>query len=234
MAQILRQSSADTGLHSLCPRRSFKVPPSCPRQCHLNCIPQPPHLLKLALEGKKGRTSPMAFLLCFRQLLRPVYQDSKGPPGGSRTHSKKSQLMKTVQTFKGHGDGSNPQTCTLAPHSTYGTYVTLAPKVLIFPIFVQPLDLCNPARTLVLAEELLLHEIRNKPTKVTLFIYSDLLLFTQEEEPGRCHVLRNPLYLRDVRLQEGESAMLMEGRGVRGGGVGLLYRCQAGRSAPID
>lgn len=34
----------------------------------------------------------------------------------------------------------------------------------------QPLDLCNPARTLLLSEELLLHESRNKPTKVRFFL----------------------------------------------------------------
>ncbi|NXP63532.1 RGS3 protein, partial [Chloropsis cyanopogon] len=39
--------------------------------------------------------------------------------------------------------------------------------------------------------------------QVTLFVYSDLLLFTKEDEPGRCNVLRNPLYLRSVKLQEG-------------------------------
>ena len=40
--------------------------------------------------------------------------------------------------------------------------------------------------------------------QVTLFVYSDLLLFTKEGEPGRCNVLRNPLYLQSVKLQEGE------------------------------
>lgn len=40
--------------------------------------------------------------------------------------------------------------------------------------------------------------------QVTLFVYSDLLLFTKEDEPGRCNVLRNPLYLQSVKLQEGE------------------------------
>ncbi|KAM5328401.1 regulator of G-protein signaling 3 isoform 4-T4 [Glossophaga mutica] len=40
---------------------------------------------------------------------------------------------------------------------------------------------------------------------VTLFAYSDLLLFTKEDEPGRCNVLRNPLYLQSVKLQEGSS-----------------------------
>ncbi|XP_062938285.1 regulator of G-protein signaling 3 isoform X3 [Cynocephalus volans] len=114
--------------------------------------------------------------------------------------------MKTVQTMKGHGNYQNcPVMRPHAPHSSYGTYVTLAPKVLVFPIFVQPLDLCNPARTLLLSEELLLYEGRNKAAQVTLFAYSDLLLFTKEDEPGRCNVLRNPLYLQSVKLQEGSS-----------------------------
>lgn len=43
------------------------------------------------------------------------------------------------------------------------------------------------------------------PEQVTLFAYSDLLLFTKEDEPGRCDVLRNPLYLQSVKLQEGKS-----------------------------
>ncbi|XP_032933495.1 regulator of G-protein signaling 3 isoform X3 [Catharus ustulatus] len=143
------------------------------------------------------------------QLLRPVYQEDSttvgnGCKGKSHTGSgRKSRLMKTVQTMKSYG---NYQNCTIVrphiPHS-YGTYVTLAPKVLVFPIFVQPLDLCNPARTLLLSEELLLLESRNRTTQVTLFVYSDLLLFTKEDEPGRCNVLRNPLYLQSVKLQEG-------------------------------
>ncbi|XP_017449086.1 regulator of G-protein signaling 3 isoform X4 [Rattus norvegicus] len=148
------------------------------------------------------------------QLLRPVYQEDAIPeePGTTTKGKsytglgKKSRLMKTVQTMKGH---SNYQDCSALrphiPHSSYGTYVTLAPKVLVFPVFVQPLDLCNPARTLLLSEELLLYEGRNKTSQVTLFAYSDLLLFTKEEEPGRCDVLRNPLYLQSVKLQEGSS-----------------------------
>nr|XP_054502177.1 regulator of G-protein signaling 3 isoform X1 [Agelaius phoeniceus] len=143
------------------------------------------------------------------QLLRPVYQEDSttvgnGSKGKSHTGSgRKSRLMKTVQSMKSYG---NYQNCTIVrphiPHS-YGTYVTLAPKVLVFPIFVQPLDLCNPARTLLLSEELLLLESRNRTTQVTLFVYSDLLLFTKEDEPGCCNVLRNPLYLHSVKLQEG-------------------------------
>ncbi|XP_032721552.1 regulator of G-protein signaling 3 isoform X1 [Lontra canadensis] len=148
------------------------------------------------------------------QLLRPVYQEDaipeeSGSPSKGKSYTglgKKSRLMKTVQTVKGH---ANYQNCPVmrphTPHSSYGTYVTLAPKVLVFPVFVQPLDLCNPARTLLLSEELLLYEGRNKAIEVTLFAYSDLLLFTKEDEPGRCDVLRNPLYLQSVKLQEGSS-----------------------------
>nr|XP_009939411.1 PREDICTED: regulator of G-protein signaling 3 [Opisthocomus hoazin] len=144
------------------------------------------------------------------QLLRPVYQENNAAGGNAckgKSHTgsgRKSRLMKTVQTMKSYG---NYQNCTIVrphiPHSSYGTYVTLAPKVLVFPVFVQPLDLCNPARTLLLSEELLLHESRSRTIQVTLFVYSDLLLFTKEDEPGRCNVLRNPLYLQSVKLQEG-------------------------------
>ncbi|XP_074779734.1 regulator of G-protein signaling 3 isoform X1 [Athene noctua] len=144
------------------------------------------------------------------QLLRPVYQENNTTAGNAskgKLHmgsGRKSRLMKTVQTMKSYG---NYQNYTIVrphvPHSSYGTYVTLAPKVLVFPVFVQPLDLCNPARTLLLSEELLLHESRSRTIQVTLFVYSDLLLFTKEDEPGRCNVLRNPLYLQSVKLQEG-------------------------------
>ncbi|KAB0351496.1 hypothetical protein FD754_016353 [Muntiacus muntjak] len=147
------------------------------------------------------------------QLLRPVYQEDaipeeSGSPSKGKSYTglgKKCRLMKTVQTMKGHGNYQNcPVLRPHTPHSSYGTYVTLAPKVLVFPVFVQPLDLCNPARTLLLSEELLLYEGRNKAAEVTLFAYSDLLLFTKEDEPGRCNVLRNPLYLQSVKLQEGD------------------------------
>uniref|UniRef100_A0A4W2EPX7 Regulator of G-protein signaling 3 n=1 Tax=Bos indicus x Bos taurus TaxID=30522 RepID=A0A4W2EPX7_BOBOX len=148
------------------------------------------------------------------QLLRPVYQEDalpeeSGSPSKGKSYTglgKKCRLMKTVQTMKGRGNYQNcPVMRPHTPHSSYGTYVTLAPKVLVFPVFVQPLDLCNPARTLLLSEELLLYEGRNKAAEVTLFAYSDLLLFTKEDEPGRCNVLRNPLYLQSVKLQEGSS-----------------------------
>ncbi|XP_075435582.1 regulator of G-protein signaling 3 isoform X4 [Ascaphus truei] len=146
------------------------------------------------------------------QVLRPVYQEKDETAGnGSRGKAsaglgRKSTLIKTVQSMNNY---RNYQNCTIVrphiPHSSYGTYVTLAPKVLVFPVSVQPLDLCNPARTLIISEELFLHENRTKTIQVTLFVYSDLLLLTKEDEPGRCNVLRNPLYLQSVRVQEGSS-----------------------------
>ncbi|KAG7318457.1 hypothetical protein KOW79_018212 [Hemibagrus wyckioides] len=101
---------------------------------------------------------------------------------------------------------ANYQNCTLVqshlPHSSYGTYVSLAPKILIFPVFVQPLDLCSPERTLLLSEEMILHDSTNMALKITVFIYTDLMLLTREDEPGRCNVLQSPLYLHQIQLQD--------------------------------
>ncbi|KAK3539073.1 hypothetical protein QTP86_023517, partial [Hemibagrus guttatus] len=101
---------------------------------------------------------------------------------------------------------ANYQNCTLVqshlPHSSYGTYVSLAPKILIFPVFVQPLDLCSPERTLLLSEEMFLHDSTNMALKVTVFIYTDLMLLTREDEPSRCNVLQSPLYLHQIQLQD--------------------------------
>ncbi|XP_070689136.1 regulator of G-protein signaling 3-like [Pempheris klunzingeri] len=106
----------------------------------------------------------------------------------------------------------NYQNCTIVqshlPCSSYGTYVTPAPKTLIFPIFVQPLDLCSPDRTLLMAEEMILHQADLLPSKVTVLIYSDLLLFTREDEVGRCNVLQSPLYLNTLQLREVSSEPL--------------------------
>uniref|UniRef100_A0A7N8WN44 Uncharacterized protein n=1 Tax=Mastacembelus armatus TaxID=205130 RepID=A0A7N8WN44_9TELE len=101
----------------------------------------------------------------------------------------------------------NYQNCTIVqshlPCPAYGTYVSLAPKTLIFPIFVQPLDLCSPERTLLMSEEMVLHQANLLPAKVTVLIYSDLLLLTREDEAGRCNVLQSPLYLNTLQLREG-------------------------------
>ncbi len=40
-----------------------------------------------------------------------------------------------------------------------------------------------------------------------MFVYSDLMLVTREDEPGRCNVLQSPLYLRQLRLQDGTYAL---------------------------
>ncbi|XP_065140361.1 regulator of G-protein signaling 3 isoform X1 [Paramisgurnus dabryanus] len=101
---------------------------------------------------------------------------------------------------------ANYQNCTIVqshlPHSNYGTYVSLAPKILIFPVFVQPLDLCSPERILMLSEEMTLHDSKHICLKVTVFIYTDLMLLTREDEPGRCNVLQSPLYLHQIQLQD--------------------------------
>ncbi|XP_069581058.1 regulator of G-protein signaling 3-like [Brachyistius frenatus] len=98
----------------------------------------------------------------------------------------------------------NYQNCTIVQSHRpgYGTYVTPAPKTLIFPVFVQPIDLCSPDRTLLMSEEMVLHRADLLPTKVTVLIYSDLLLFTREDKAGRCNVLQSPVYLNALQLRE--------------------------------
>uniref|UniRef100_A0A3Q1IR90 Uncharacterized protein n=1 Tax=Anabas testudineus TaxID=64144 RepID=A0A3Q1IR90_ANATE len=107
---------------------------------------------------------------------------------------------------------NNYQNCTIVqshlPCSSYGTYVTLAPKTLIFPVYVQPLDLCSPNRTLLMSEEMILHQADLLPAKVTVLIYSDLMLLTREDEAGRCNVLQSPLYLNTLQLREVSSEPL--------------------------
>ena len=46
--------------------------------------------------------------------------------------------------------------------------------------------------------------------QVTVLIYSDLLLFTREDEAGRCNVLQSPLYLNTVQLRQG-TTLLFQG-----------------------
>ncbi|XP_036436570.1 regulator of G-protein signaling 3a isoform X2 [Colossoma macropomum] len=116
-------------------------------------------------------------------------------------------------TFQQSSNFANYQNCTIVrshvpTHANYGAYVKVAPKILIFPIFVQPLDLCNPTRTLVISEEMILHESKHLSFKVTIFIYTDLMLVTREDEPGRCNVLQNPLFLKQLRLQDDHSEEL--------------------------
>ncbi|XP_029115390.1 regulator of G-protein signaling 3-like isoform X2 [Scleropages formosus] len=162
------------------------------------------------------------------QILRPFYQDNHGTLAGRmyRTHpangleperelesrptflrrSASNKVSEEMPSASYQQNFANYQNCTIVrshiAHTNYSTYVKLAPKILIFPIFVQPLDLCNPARSLMLLEELVLHESRHLSIKVTVFLYTDLVLLTREDEPGRCNVLQNPLFLHHLRLQE--------------------------------
>ncbi|XP_034059450.1 regulator of G-protein signaling 3a isoform X2 [Gymnodraco acuticeps] len=148
----------------------------------------------------------------------PSSSSSGGGGGGfsSRTgflrRSNNSKTTKTASTSTNAGapnyqqqnaNFANYQNCTIVrshtPHANYG-YVKVAPKILIFPIFVQPLDLCS--RALILSEEMILHESKHHSLKVTVFVYSDLMLVTREDEPGRCNVLQSPLFLRQLRLQD--------------------------------
>ncbi|KAK2838241.1 hypothetical protein Q5P01_015453 [Channa striata] len=132
------------------------------------------------------------------QLLQPVYQDRTGTIGQLyHTHTSRSQnQLHDLQ----------PGNCTIIqshlPCTTYGTYISLAPKTVIFPVFVQPLDLCSPDRTLLMSEEMILHQADLLPAKVTVLIYSDLLLLTREDEANRCNVLQSPVYLNTLQLKE--------------------------------
>ncbi|XP_051787898.1 regulator of G-protein signaling 3a isoform X2 [Erpetoichthys calabaricus] len=150
------------------------------------------------------------------KILRPVFQENHSTLGTVRGHQhgglhRRSTLLgSTSDTISSQAHSmnnyANYQNCTIVrshiPHTSYGTYVTLSPKVLVFPVFVQPLDLCNPGRSLMLSEEMLLHENINQIKKVTVFIYTDLMLLTCEDEFGRCNVLQNPLFLCNLKVQE--------------------------------
>ncbi|XP_061673748.1 regulator of G-protein signaling 3-like isoform X2 [Syngnathoides biaculeatus] len=70
----------------------------------------------------------------------------------------------------------------------------------------KPVDLCSPDRTLFMSEEMLLHQAQQLPRKVTVLIYNDILLVTQEDQAGRYQVLKSPLYINTLRLQEVVSA----------------------------
>ncbi|XP_054867786.1 regulator of G-protein signaling 3-like isoform X2 [Amphiprion ocellaris] len=155
------------------------------------------------------------------QLLQPVYQDRNGalgrlyqthpsrgqnllhdPPPWSSRRPFFSTLTPPTSSSAPPSNHSNYQNCTIIQSHLpcSGTYVTLAPKTLIFPVFVQPLDLCSPERTLLMSEEMVLHQVDLLPAKVTVLIYSDLLLLTREDESGHCNVLQSPVYLNTLQL----------------------------------
>ncbi|KAK1876191.1 Regulator of G-protein signaling 3 [Dissostichus eleginoides] len=121
-------------------------------------------------------------------------------------------LPPPTSTSSNHpGSYGNYQNCTIVQSHvpcSYGPYSSPAPKTLIFPVFVQPLDLCSPDRTLLMSEEMILHQANQLPARVTVLIYSDLLLLTREDEAGRCNVLQSPVYLNTLQLREVSSAPL--------------------------
>ncbi|XP_042193240.1 regulator of G-protein signaling 3a isoform X1 [Callorhinchus milii] len=149
------------------------------------------------------------------QILRQISQDNhviyanlgreqSGPERKQSLIGSSTDLLKsTVQAVKNYGNYRN---CTIvrshiAP-ANYATCMTLPPKIVVFPLFVQPLDLCNPARSLVLSENLLLHEGKSRPLKVCIFIYTDLILLTKEDERGQCSVLQNPFFLQCTEIEQ--------------------------------
>ncbi|XP_019963093.2 regulator of G-protein signaling 3-like isoform X1 [Paralichthys olivaceus] len=139
-----------------------------------------------------------------QNLLHDPRPESSQQPFTSRTATLPPPLSSSSSaTLRNYG---NYQNCTIVqshlPCSAYESYMTLAPKTLIFPIFVQPLDLCSPDRTLLMSEEIILHQAELLPAKVTVLIYSDLLLFTREDEVGRCNVLQSPVFLNTLQLRE--------------------------------
>ncbi|KAK5871798.1 hypothetical protein PBY51_004657 [Eleginops maclovinus] len=165
------------------------------------------------------------------QLLQSVYQDREGADGqlyqtqpsrgqhlqpdprpGSSRRPFTSTLPPPISTSSNHpGNYGNYQNCTIVQSHvpcSYGPYSSPAPRTLIFPVFVQPLDLCSPDRTLLMSEEMMLHQANLLPARVTVLIYSDLLLFTREDEAGRCNVLQSPVYLNTLQLREVSSAPL--------------------------
>ncbi|KAM9858670.1 regulator of G-protein signaling 3-like [Aulostomus maculatus] len=134
------------------------------------------------------------------------------PTSSQRLGTSQTPTMPTPPSFSISSSAlpsnyGNYQNCTIVQShlpscASYGTYITLAPKTLIFPIFVQPLDLCSPERMLLMSEEMVLHQADLLPNKVTVLIYTDLLLLTREDDAGHCNVLQSPLYLNSLQLQE--------------------------------
>uniref|UniRef100_A0A4W5PL01 Regulator of G protein signaling 3b n=2 Tax=Hucho hucho TaxID=62062 RepID=A0A4W5PL01_9TELE len=154
--------------------------------------------------GKIYQTHPSGGLQQGNGFLR----DTAGGLQATGLSSQRSIIGKTATMLSPSGyqpSYGNYQNCTIVqshlPYSNYGTYVTLAPKTLIFPVFVQPLELCSE-RTLLLSEEMILHESQYISIKVTLLIYTDLMLLTREDEAGHCNVLQSPLYLHHLCLRD--------------------------------
>ncbi|CAL1569142.1 unnamed protein product [Knipowitschia caucasica] len=127
------------------------------------------------------------------------------PPSTRPTYSSASLPPPLAKTLGCYGDYEN---CTIVQSHTCDNFGSIAPKTLIFPIHLKPIDLCSPDRTLLMSEELTLHLPDLLPAKVTLMVYTDLLLFTREDEIGRYNILQSPVYLNTVSFIEVSSKPL--------------------------
>ncbi|KAJ0012379.1 hypothetical protein NQD34_016713 [Periophthalmus magnuspinnatus] len=97
---------------------------------------------------------------------RPSYTSATLPP----------QLAKTLDCY------SNYENCTIVQSHLCGSN---APKTLIFPIHLKPIDLCSPNRNLLMSEDLILHQPELLPAKVQpqSLISSVIMCFSSCQRP---------------------------------------------------
>ncbi|XP_055009191.1 regulator of G-protein signaling 3-like [Boleophthalmus pectinirostris] len=127
------------------------------------------------------------------------------PPSTRPSYSSATLPPLLAKTLGCYGDYEN---CTIVQSHLCDDFGSIAPKTLIFPIHLKPIDLCSPNRTLLMSEDLILHQPDLLPAKVTVMVYTDLLLFTKEDEIGRYNILQSPVYLDTVSFIEVSSKPL--------------------------
>lgn len=128
------------------------------------------------------------------------------PASSSRSSYASASLPPQVKALSCYGDYEN---CTIVQsHICTDDFGSITPKTLIFPIHLKPMELCSPDRTLLMMEDLILHQPDLLPAKVTVMVYNDLLLFTKEDEIGRYNILQNPVFLDTVSFIEVSSKPL--------------------------
>ncbi|KAI4786905.1 hypothetical protein KUCAC02_036819 [Chaenocephalus aceratus] len=150
-----------------------------------SCCLTPP-TVNMVAAGVRGQGSGPAWELWARSVDpggQSVYQDGEGAIGRlyQTQPSRGPQLPPDPRPFtctlppptstsSNHpGNYGNYQNCTIVQSHvpcSYGPYSSPAPKTLIFPVFVQPLDLCSPDRTLLMSEEMILHQANQLPARV--------------------------------------------------------------------
>ncbi|XP_067377321.1 regulator of G-protein signaling 3-like isoform X3 [Channa argus] len=172
-------------------------------------------LLQPVYHDRTGTIAGQLFQTHTSRRQNPLHDPQPGlseRPFASITSTLPPPTSSTISSSALPSSCSTYQNCTIIqshlPCTTLGTYISLAPKTVIFPVFVQPLDLCSPDRTLLMSEEMILHQADLLPAKVTVLIYNDLLLLTREDEANRCNVLQSPVYLNTLQLREVSSEPL--------------------------